>query len=195
MNNMDRLFGPIDPNEVLPFIAVNARLRFGEWEVNASSVRLRCFKEKGIACVACGLTGVAFFVEKSSGSQDNPHLNLYAEVEGVLVLMTRDHVIARADGGSEALKNMQVMCSPCNVRKGSTKGRTASAWRAKLKNTNSWDAALHVLFTNDELIMLEDALEHAMRRPGSAAATMAAWEKIRTARMRTAERRIELSKK
>lgn len=59
----------------------------------------------------------------------SPHLNLYAvDPDGTEVLMTRDHVVALADGGLDEMGNLQTMCTPCNEAKDSEKqrrGRTA----------------------------------------------------------------------
>lgn len=48
----------------------------------------------------------------------SPHFNLYAEEDGRYVLMTKDHVLAKARGGTDELANYQTMCCTCNNLKG-----------------------------------------------------------------------------
>jgi hypothetical protein len=58
-------------------------------------------------------------MERDSGSPTY-HLNLYAlDSDGREILMTHDHILARADGGKNHLSNTQTMCAPCNFKKGS----------------------------------------------------------------------------
>ena len=48
----------------------------------------------------------------------SPHFNLYAEENARLVLMTKDHILAKSKGGTDELANYQTMCSTCNNLKG-----------------------------------------------------------------------------
>ena len=84
--------------------------------VKLSSPRLKMFYEKGVECVTCGLQGTVFRLESSA--QETPHLNLYAVAEGKWVLMTKDHIHPKSKGGAEHMDNFQVMCQPCNGKKG-----------------------------------------------------------------------------
>jgi len=88
--------------------------------VAVSSVRLQTFAFRGTRCVSCHLQGSHFRKERSHPSDPRPHLNLYAtEMPGMIeALMTKDHIIPRARGGSDSLENMQPMCARCNERKG-----------------------------------------------------------------------------
>jgi hypothetical protein len=116
--------------------------------VGVVSLRLRTFgrmfKNTGkIHCVSCGLPAEFFAVEKfSRGVQPFAHANLYGTSDGKDVLFTHDHILARSLGGADNLSNTQVMCSPCNAKKGvyeqklakhrkqngkANKGRTAEA--------------------------------------------------------------------
>lgn len=45
--------------------------------VKTHSVRLQCFKRKGVKCSHCGLKGRYFAIERT-GLKDGFHLNLYA---------------------------------------------------------------------------------------------------------------------
>jgi hypothetical protein len=67
-------------------------------------------------CVSCGLRGSRAFLESHKGDS-SPHINLYGEHEGKLVLMTKDHIRAKACGGEDCLSNYQTMCSTCNTLK------------------------------------------------------------------------------
>jgi 5-methylcytosine-specific restriction endonuclease McrA len=80
------------------------------------SNRYHCFRRKGVACVTCGIVGVKFLLQMCEGDQ-RPHFNLYAEKDGKLILMTKDHIYPKSKGGSNGLSNLQTMCSPCNCKK------------------------------------------------------------------------------
>lgn len=115
--------------EVLPLImgpikAGNTeRITLEGVKTHVTGLRLATFKEKGLACVTCGITGSLFALErnwsKSETYLDLPfHLNLYAlKEDGSEVLMTHDHILARALGGTNSMSNSQPMCSPCNSEK------------------------------------------------------------------------------
>ena len=45
------------------------------------------------------------------------HLNLYGLRDKKEVMLTVDHIIPKARGGSNELHNLQVLCEPCNVAK------------------------------------------------------------------------------
>jgi hypothetical protein len=98
-------------------------------EVGVSSLRLQTFarastSKKGIHCKACGIRAQFFAVESFTGSLlPSTHVNLYGVKDGVEVLFTHDHVLPKARGGKDNLNNSQVMCQPCNSRKGSRSDR------------------------------------------------------------------------
>ena len=48
----------------------------------------------------------------------SPHFNLYAEEDGRYVLMTKDHILAKACGGKDELTNYTTCCAICNNLKG-----------------------------------------------------------------------------
>lgn len=81
------------------------------------SLRLQCFKEKGVVCAKCGLAGTHFALEMFR-DQGHPHLNLYAATAQGDVLMTMDHIRPKAQGGPNHLSNAQTLCGPCNFKKG-----------------------------------------------------------------------------
>ncbi|MNJ90201.1 HNH endonuclease [compost metagenome] len=83
-----------------------------------SSHRYHNFKEHGVVCVCCGIKGEYFVKERSKGSISY-HFNLYAIDENKNeVLMTKDHIVAKSQGGPNRLENYQPMCTICNKEKG-----------------------------------------------------------------------------
>jgi hypothetical protein len=68
-------------------------------------------------CVACGLEGKYFFLERHS-TEKSAHFNLYGLQDGNYVLMTKDHILAKSNGGANHVRNYQTMCSICNNLKG-----------------------------------------------------------------------------
>lgn len=96
-----------------------ARREFNGHLIKPNSLRYRTFFSKGLKCVTCGVEGEFFAVEKNPGDE-HPHLNLYAKRnDGSEVLMTKDHIQPKSKGGRDVLKNMQTMCTCCNMAKGS----------------------------------------------------------------------------
>lgn len=89
------------------------------FKVHLTSLRLRTFYHKGICCAGCGLTASFFAIEHQRRNTMIPHFNMYGVNEaGEEVLFTKDHILAKANGGRDQLDNMQTMCQPCNNRKG-----------------------------------------------------------------------------
>lgn len=87
--------------------------------VKLNTLRLQCFA-KSLSCILCGIKGEYFLLQRLKGSNETPHLNLYAvNSEGERVLMTKDHLVPKSKGGKDTLDNLNTMCFPCNVLKGS----------------------------------------------------------------------------
>lgn len=84
--------------------------------VKMNSQRYFVFKENN-KCVSCGIEGTRFILQQHPNDK-SPHFNLYAEENGQLVLMTKDHIFAKSNGGSDHYSNYQTMCSICNNLKG-----------------------------------------------------------------------------
>lgn len=98
------------------------------FKIKLRSLKMLCFFTTGMDCKSCGIQGEYFVLE--GHTRNNAHLNLYALRDGKEVLMTRDHVVAKADGGSNTLENLQTMCSPCNSAKSSEFSRNYNSKRA-----------------------------------------------------------------
>ena len=87
--------------------------------INMGRSTFKVFKTMGVKCVSCGLEGKYFIKEKDPGDPFFT-LNLYGiNNKGEEIMMTKDHIIPRAQGGSDDLENFQVMCQRCNLSKGS----------------------------------------------------------------------------
>lgn len=71
-----------------------------------------------LKCWSCGIEATCFIANKHPNDVvSKPVLDLFAEDNG-FVLMTRDHIIPRSLGGSNAIANLRVGCSPCNGERG-----------------------------------------------------------------------------
>lgn len=127
-------FEIVPPDEILAHVDAHlneARTKIqrpdGSW-VGVTSLRMRTFARagrsaKGMVCVTCGLRGTFFAVEQSPGQQSH-HLNLYGiNEDNAEILITHDHIVARALGGADNISNTQVMCSPCNNKKSRGEGK------------------------------------------------------------------------
>jgi len=86
--------------------------------VKMASWRYQTFNHSGLKCHCCGLEGTYFALEHSRGNK-RFHFNLYAiDNQGNEVLMTKDHIKSKAQGGRDFLENLQTLCSRCNHKKG-----------------------------------------------------------------------------
>jgi ADP-ribose pyrophosphatase len=84
-----------------------------------NSDRYYCFN-KNPKCICCGLEGEVLILELHRNQKEkNPHFNFYARQAGQLILMTKDHIVAKANGGRDMRDNLQTMCTICNHLKGS----------------------------------------------------------------------------
>ena len=113
--------GEFDLDEVMPYITDHESKKdyqVGEhtYTVRMNSDRYFVFKSNP-RCVACGLDGSKMILDMNPGDQ-SPHFNLYAVEDGRYVLMTKDHILAKARGGTDELYNYQTMCCTCNNLKG-----------------------------------------------------------------------------
>lgn len=136
---MERFPKLLTLQQVIPYVNSDTKNKYGEkyctffnQNVKMTSVRLRTFARKGIACVRCGCRGVFFAMEKSKG-QGRYHLNLYGyNREGNEILFTKDHILPKSKGGRDSLRNMQTMCQPCNCRKGNTVEKQGEIFAVKI---------------------------------------------------------------
>lgn len=113
--------GEFKIDEVIPHLSKENVKREYEcngikYQVRMNSQRYFLFREC-MCCVACGLIGTRLFLECHPADQ-SPHFNLYGEEDGNLVLLTKDHIHAKAFGGEDRHSNYQTMCLTCNNLKG-----------------------------------------------------------------------------
>ena len=104
----------ISTDFVLRDIEVATR-EFHGHTISMSSQRYKVFKDNP-NCVCCRRVGDYIKLTRSN-PKGRYHLNLYS-TDGVL--MTKDHIIAKANGGTDTLGNYQTMCTHCNCFKGAT---------------------------------------------------------------------------
>jgi hypothetical protein len=106
-----------EPQEILKHCGQRRRLfviKGVEYNVRMNSARYYTFI-KSLACVCCGLEGTVMMLDmQTKQKHGKPHFNLYTEWEGELVLMTKDHILPKAQGGINHLSNYQTMCTLCN---------------------------------------------------------------------------------
>lgn len=109
--------GEFKLEEVIPFVKKSIKQK--EYECNGvkyvvkmNSHRYYLFRDS-TCCVACGLKGTKMFLEYHPADK-SPHFNLYGEEDGKLILMTKDHIRAKAFGGEDRMSNYQIMCLTCN---------------------------------------------------------------------------------
>ncbi len=68
-----------------------------------------------ICCRFCGIEADRWVLElHRRDRQSTPVMNLYAGVR----LMTRDHLIPKSLGGTDAVENLSPACAPCNEARG-----------------------------------------------------------------------------
>jgi 5-methylcytosine-specific restriction endonuclease McrA len=103
-------------DDVIPFISTNGTKDYvvnGQtYTVRMNSQRYFVFRDS-LSCVSCGIVGEKMILEQHPGDK-TAHFNLYAEENGELVLMTKDHIRAKSVGGEDRHSNYQTMCSICN---------------------------------------------------------------------------------
>lgn len=89
--------------------------------IHPQSLRIQTLLRSQV-CVECGVQGTVWRLERQRANLDarQPHWNCYARVNGQLVMMTADHIRPKSRGGPNQLRNLQTMCWPCNLAKGST---------------------------------------------------------------------------
>lgn len=91
-------------------------------KITTTSRRLKLVKYKeNKGCSCCGAKLTHFNVEHQRGQVDGVFcLAPYATMEnGREILLTWDHIVPKALGGSDHSDNSQIMCMKCNNEKGS----------------------------------------------------------------------------
>jgi 5-methylcytosine-specific restriction endonuclease McrA len=118
---------------------------------SSKSKRLKNLIKLGNECVSCGLTASKFMfgIDKGGGS----HLDMYSSDN---TLFTIDHIQPLSKGGRDHIDNMQLMCSPCNEKKGNSvdikKGNVISNFKSFKTNES-----------NDQTDVFLASLNHSLR--------------------------------
>jgi hypothetical protein len=109
--------------------------------VKRNSQRYVLFKNKGLTCVACGLT--ATYAKVFVTGPGVGHFNFYARMFNIKtkrieeVLLTKDHIIPASRSGTNQQSNYQPMCCHCNCKKGSSIVGSALAGFDSARHTNT----------------------------------------------------------
>ena len=124
----------------------------------------KSFKHLNKPCAAC--KGVGTIIRLSRYQNDDPLCAVQAHLclirpNGKLYVMTDDHIIARADGGSNYKRNIQTMCMDCNARKSSDKSNRFSSCVSHYKHLkNMQDQARRLAVKDaDKFDELNDIIE------------------------------------
>lgn len=80
--------------------------------------RLSVFDLKGLSCVVCGLTGNKIIMWYDRAEVDVSRGGLHVDLYSNDIVITVDHIVPKALGGSDRIENKQPMCGPCNSKKG-----------------------------------------------------------------------------
>lgn len=103
----------------------------GEFDCYVNSQRYILFVRDGLSCTVCGRKATVCKLElpTSKATQDRAHFNFYCEEGDRLILLTKDHKIAKANGGKNVMDNYTPMCQDCNTKKGA-KGKPEDITKA-----------------------------------------------------------------
>lgn len=116
---MNVVFMPMNKGQLIKTSGFLYELEIDISEINSDFARehrrLRVFHHKGLCCSNpnCSRVGTRFVLAKDR--QGNKHWDIYTSD---MILMNVDHIIARKQGGSNHLSNLQPMCLVCNSSKG-----------------------------------------------------------------------------
>lgn len=169
-------------SEILPFLTLPntpklERKRDYDGDlVKMDSQRYYVFRES-LNCHYCNIEGVKFckertrFLDPKRVNNSSYHFNLYAVVDGEDVLMTKDHVIPRSEGGRDIVSNYVTCCTKCNNEKGSTSyDEFVSLKKEELKLLSN-EESLH----KNNLIEMLDELITTMTLTNQEKMKMASW--------------------
>lgn len=119
-----------DPAFVFRFIDdSDVFISFGEsvYEVKLHGYKVRLRSQRYVVfrnscvCVTCKVEGTVMCIDTKPNDQkyDPAHFNLYGIMpSGRVVMMTKDHIIPKVEGGTNKISNYQTMCETCNHKKG-----------------------------------------------------------------------------
>ncbi len=114
-------------------------IKVGQRRFNVSN--LRTFAVHGCKCVRCGREGNRLVAWQDKGG--GLHVDLFADNNGGLILMNRDHIIPKSKKGSNSDWNYQTMCVKCNCKKGNNESREDRALALFRSHWKKIHMALH----------------------------------------------------
>ena len=86
-------------------------------KVSMNSVRYACFAEHGTVCQQCGIEGKFFAKERTPGSKERYHFNLYSvDAKGKEVLMTKYRTVIEPMTKSQLVPTLITLCESCNSK-------------------------------------------------------------------------------
>lgn len=131
---VDRIIGEVSYDDVVACIPC-FNLPLEDWKgmkmtfelSDGTRVRITHKQYNGIknpVCVHCGERGIKFLIVEPRPTK-NPNRNCQKSPKIMLVtqhdvLLTRDHIVPRCQGGGNKLSNIQVLCECCNNKKSIT---------------------------------------------------------------------------
>lgn len=102
---------------------------------------LKYMRAKGTTCVECGAIAIELIKYKNNNGNKCNHV-FGITPDGKEVMFNVDHIIPKSKGGTNHIDNIQIMCFPCNCKKGSTftdKKVLRFMWlHAQLKKFQQW---------------------------------------------------------
>lgn len=107
------------PESVFRFVELGDYVLLHGYRIKLGSFRYKLFNQS-CTCVTCGVEGTVFCIDTQGAmrSRGRAHFNLYGiRPTGGVVMLTKDHIVAKANGGGDGLGNLQTMCQPCNQEK------------------------------------------------------------------------------
>lgn len=120
-----------DPNSGIKATSKKVSVPEGEFDCYINSQRYVLFARDGLTCSVCGRKATVCKLELPTpkATQDRAHFNFYCEEGDKLILLTKDHKIAKANGGKNIMDNYIPMCQECNTKKGA-KGKPEDITKA-----------------------------------------------------------------
>lgn len=96
-------------------LPVEKRVHNGTKVNRPSAKELFANQHNNLVCSCCGLRADRWIAAHQSRKDKSIWLNLFGVKDDEVILFTRDHIIPRAFGGSDDIRNMRVMCRLCNT--------------------------------------------------------------------------------
>lgn len=171
----------------------------GKYQVNFGANRYHVLKRDNFTCACCGVKANRCFLDKDEQQSELHkfncyHVNFYAEtgdyVTGQIhyVLMTKDHIVAKINGGSDDMENLQTLCFNCNSLKQAS-GFTLEqmraclfpayrAYRSSISRTKTREMLHEHYFRLEKLRKTVDAITNGLDRTNNEQTRIAMKDKL-----------------